>query len=176
VSVDCDQLYEYQFWGPTSSNPTDDPNPRLEAYIDAARRGAMVRILLDSVYDDPGDVRGNTATCAYVNGLASSEALDLVCRLANPTGTGIHNKMVLVNAGGQGYVHTGSINGSENSSKNNREFAVQVQSNEAFDYLADLFWYDWSVDLDHAVFLPVAVRNYPPLPEASLSTPVPFAP
>ncbi len=154
-----EQLYEYTFWGATTSNPADDPNPRLEAYIAAARRGAKVRILLDSVYNDPGDVRGNTTTCAYVNGLASSEALDLACRLANPTGTGIHNKMVLVSAEGQGYVHTGSINGSENSSKNNREFAVQVQSNEAFDFLAGVFWYDWSADLDHAVFLPVVVRN-----------------
>ncbi len=120
-------------------------------------------------------MRGNTATCAYINSLATSEALDLACRLANPTGTGIHSKMVLVNAGGQGYVHTGSINGSENSSKNNREFAVQVQSNEAYEYLAGLFAYDWRADLDHAVFLPLTVRNYPPLPEASLSTPVPLA-
>jgi len=154
-----EQLYEYTFWGPTTSNPTDDPNPRLEAYIDAAQRGAEVRILLDSAFDDPGDVRGNTATCAYVNGLASSEGLDLACKLGNPTGTGIHNKMVLVDDGGQGYVHTGSINGSENSSKANREFAMQVQSNEAYAYLAEVFWYDWRVDLDHAVFLPMVVRD-----------------
>jgi len=153
------QLYEYTFWGATTSNPAADPNPRLEAYIAAARRGAMVRILLDSVWNDPGDVRGNTATCAYVNGLASSEDLDLACKLANPTGTGIHNKMVLVYAGGQGYVHTGSINGSENSSKSNREFAVQVQSNEVYEYLAGVFWYDWRVDLDYALFLPLVVRN-----------------
>ncbi|MGD8904005.1 MAG: lamin tail domain-containing protein, partial [Anaerolineae bacterium] len=39
-----EQLYEYTFWGPTTSNPAGDPNPRLEAYIDAARRGAGVRI------------------------------------------------------------------------------------------------------------------------------------
>ena len=93
--------------------------------------------MLDSVFDDPGDVRGNTATCAYVNGIASSEGLDLACKLGNPTGNGIHNKMVLVLDDGQGYVHTGSINGSENSSKNNREFAVQVQSRAAYDYLSE---------------------------------------
>jgi hypothetical protein len=154
-----EQLYEYTFWGPTTSNPTDDPNPRLEAYIDAARRGAGVRILLDSVFDDPGDLRGNTATCTYVNGLAWSEGLDLACKLGNPTGSGIHNKMVLVSAGGQGYVHTGSINGSENSSKANREFAVQVQSDRAYAYLAGVFWYEWTVDLDYAVFLPLVMRD-----------------
>jgi cardiolipin synthase len=149
------QLYEYQFWGSTTSNPAADPNPRLEAYIAAAGRGATVRLLLDSVFDDPGDPRGNTATCAYVNDLASSESLDVACKLGNPTGNGIHNKMVLVRAGGLGYVHTGSINGSENSSKNNREFAVQVQSNAAYNYLAGVFWYDWGINLEPEVFLPL---------------------
>jgi hypothetical protein len=153
------QLYEYQFWGPTTSNPADDPNPRLEAYIAAAGRGATVRLLLDSVFDDPGDPRGNTATCAYVNDIASARGLDLACKLGNPTGNGIHNKMVLVRAGGLGYVHTGSINGSENSSKNNREFAVQVQSNAAYNYLAVVFWYDWGIRVEPVVFLPLIVRD-----------------
>jgi predicted extracellular nuclease len=142
-TVLVEQLYEYTFWGPTSSNPTDDPNPRLEAYISAARHGAEVRILLDSVFDDPGDVRGNTATCTYVNGIAATESLTMSCRIGNPTGNGIHNKMVLVMDGSQGYVHTGSINGSENSSKNNREMAIQVKSTEAYQYLASVFWHDW---------------------------------
>jgi len=108
------------------------------------------------VYDDRGDVRGNTATCNYVNDLAAAEGLDLACRLGNPTGTGIHNKMVLVLADGQGYVHTGSINGSENSSKNNREFAVQVQSGAAYSYLAQVFWYDWR----NFVYLPLVMRGH----------------
>ena len=48
--------------------------------------------------------------------------------------------MVLVKVGGQGWVHTGSINGSENSSKGNRELAVQVKSTAAYEYLANVFW------------------------------------
>jgi cardiolipin synthase len=167
------QLYEYTFWGPTTSNPTVDPNPRLEAYIAAARRGAKVRLLLDSVYEDPGDVRGNTATCAYVNGIAAGESLDLGCKLANPAGTGIHNKMVLVQAGGKGYVHTGSINGSENSSKANREFAVQVQSDAAYNYLAGVFWYDWG---EYFVYLPMVLRSYEPTqppPNPTIEPPAP---
>jgi cardiolipin synthase len=157
-TVLVEQLYEYTFWGPTSSNPTEDPNPRLEAYIAAARRGARVRMLLDPVYEDPGDVRGNTATCAYVNAIAAAESLDLGCKLANPAGAGIHNKMVLVWADGKGYVHTGSINGSENSSKNNREFAVQVQSDAAYNYLASVFWDD---SRGIAEYLPIVLHNYP---------------
>jgi hypothetical protein len=137
-----EQLYEYKYWGPTSSNPITNPNPRLEAYIAAARRGAAVRLLLDSAFNDVNDPRGNSATCAYVNGIAASESIDLECLIGNPTGTGIHNKMVLVLAGTQGWVHTGSINGSENSVKQNREMAVQVQSAQAYQALAKVFWND----------------------------------
>ena len=144
-NVFVEQLYERKYWGPSTSNPTDDPNLRLEAYINAARRGARVRVLLDSFYDDPNDPRGNTSTCAYVNSIASSESLDLQCLIGNPAGTGIHNKMVLVWDGSQGWTHTGSINGSENSVKNNRELAVQVGSTDGYNYLAQVFNYDWVV-------------------------------
>lgn len=162
-----EQLYERKYWGPSSSNPIGDPNPRLEAYIDAARRGASVYILLDSVFDDPGDPRSNTATCAYVADIASTESLDLSCLSGNPTGSGIHNKMVLVEAGGQGWVHTGSINGSENSSKNNRELAVQVKSTVGYNYLAGMFWHDWVLaggqtptpGSDTKVYLPIILKN-----------------
>jgi hypothetical protein len=153
--VNCVQFYEYPYWGPSDSNAADDPNLRLKAYIAAARRRAEVHIMLDSYYDDPGDERSNAATCAYVNGIALSESLDLHCKRANPTGTGIHNKMVLVWVDGKGYVHTGSINGSENSSKNNREFAVQVQSDAAYGYLSGVFWHDWWAGMDYSAYLPL---------------------
>ena len=151
-------------WRPTTSNPTVDPNPRLEAYVTAVRRGASVYLLLDDVFDDPDDPRGNTATCAYVDGIASSESLELFCLTGNPTGNGIHNKMVLVHSGGQGWVHTGSINGSENSSKQNRELAVQVKSTAGHDYLAEMFWHDWvsaggQRPTDNKIYLPVVVKN-----------------
>jgi RHS repeat-associated protein len=51
--------------------------------------------------------------------------------------------MVLVKAGGERWVHVGSINGSEASSKVNREMALQVESDEVYEYLAEVFWCDW---------------------------------
>jgi hypothetical protein len=159
------QLYEHPFWGPSSSNPTNDPNPRLEAYIAAARRGASVYLLLDSAFDFVSDSRSNMATCGYVSTLAAGESLNLFCRRGNPIGTGIHNKMVLVKAGGQGYVHVGSINGSENSSKANRELAVQVKSTGAFSYLAGVFWHDWVLTggllppTEHRTYLPIVIKG-----------------
>ena len=72
--------------------------------------------------------------------------------------------MVLVLANGQGWVHTGSINGSENSVKQNREMAVQVQSHQAFDDLSQVFWWDWVASggavapPPQEVFLPLVTR------------------
>jgi phosphatidylserine/phosphatidylglycerophosphate/cardiolipin synthase-like enzyme len=150
------QLDERSHWGATSSNPTADPSPRVEAYIAAARRGASVQILLDGYFDNPTSATSNSAACAYLNSIAQAEALELACKTGNPAGLGIHNKMVLVWANGQGYIHVGSLNGSEQSSKGNRELALQVQSNDAYDYLADMFYRDWGA----TVYLPIILNNY----------------
>jgi phosphatidylserine/phosphatidylglycerophosphate/cardiolipin synthase-like enzyme len=133
------QLYERVHWGRAADTPLTAPNPRLAAYLDAARRGARVRILLDAFFD-----RGeNAATVAYLSQTAQTEGLDLQALLGNPTGSGIHNKMALVQAAGRGWLHVGSLNGSEASAKLNRELAVQLQSNALTDYLAAAFWRDW---------------------------------
>ncbi len=150
------QMYEPPYWGDRYSDRVSDPNPRLEAYLAAARRGARVRVLLDSFFDDPTDPRGNWATCAFLRGIAAQERLRLQCRLANPTGLGIHTKMVLVEIDGRRYVHLGSINGSELSSKANRELALQVESSAAFAYLAEMFERDWP----HLIYLPVVQHNW----------------
>ena len=138
-SVLVQQLYERAHWGGSSDTPQSAPNLRLQAYIAAARRGAQVRILLDG-YFDAGE---NAETVVYVNQLAQNEGLNLRALLGNPTGRGIHNKMILVQAGGQRWTHLGSINGSEASSKANRELAIQAQSDAVYDYFAPAFWSDW---------------------------------
>jgi hypothetical protein len=151
------QLEERPYWGAAgSSNPIADPNPRLEAYIAAARRGAEVRILLDQFFDDPTSPASNRATCDYVKSIALSEGLDLACTRSNPTGLGIHNKMVLARINGRGYIHVGSLNGTELSSKGNREVALQAQSDEAYALLAEMFNGDWPYDL----YLPLLLNNY----------------
>jgi cardiolipin synthase len=140
-------VYEHTWWGATSSNVTADPNPRLQAYIDAARRGATVRVLLDAFFDnqDLDSPRSNLRTVEYLTAVARAEGLDLQARRRNPTGQGIHNKMVLARIGGQGWAVVGSLNGGEVSAKLNREMALLVGSDEVYAYLADVFWYDWDV-------------------------------
>lgn len=157
-SVLIEQFYEHLHWGAADGTPQADPNLRLEAYLDAARRGARVRILLNErVFGDYENQ--NRETAAYLQSRARAEGLDLEVRLADPTALGLHNKMVLVQAGGHGYVHVGSINGSEVSSKVNREVALQVQSDAAYEYLRAVFDHDWaSVRL--VVHLPVVLKGY----------------
>jgi len=142
-TVYVEQAYEYSTWG---SGASAGPNLRLEAYIAAAQRGARVRILLNgqAFSHDPAEFDKARATVAYVNDLAFCNDWDLQVRLGNPTGYGIHNKMVLVQAGGQSYAHIGSINGSETSSKLNRELAIQIRSVEVYSYLTDVFAWDWA--------------------------------
>jgi len=143
--LQIEQLYERLYWGPAGSTPATDPNPRLEAYIAAARRGAQVYILLDWLFDDRSSPHSNYATMIYVNNIAAAEQLALEARLGNPTAGGLHNKMMLARIGGRGYVQVGSLNGSEISVKVNREVMLQVQSDLAYNYLADIFNYDWTV-------------------------------
>lgn len=151
------QLVERPFWGSNDRrNALSDPNPRLEAYLAAARRGATVRLLLDDFFDDPRLETSNAATCREVNRVAHAEQLQLLCAVANPTLMGIHNKMVLAHIDGRGYVHAGSLNGTELSHKGNREIAIQIQSDGAYTYLAAMF----ERDMPHIIFMPAVARDF----------------
>jgi cardiolipin synthase len=157
-TVLVEQLYEYLHWGPGDGTPETDPNVRLEAYVEAARRGATVRILLNG-FAFADYQNENEDAIAYLQATAREETLDLQARLGNPTYLGLHNKMVLAHVDNRGYVHVGSINGSEVSSKVNRELALQVQSDEAYAYLNMLFDHDWRTATP-PLYLPLVFKNH----------------
>lgn len=158
-----EQLYEHVAWG---VDPSEDPNLRLQAYVAAARRGAQVRILLNGrnfAHGALGPPEESLATVRHLTSTARDEGLDLRAAVGNPTGEGIHNKMVLVAlSNGRGYAHIGSINGSEASNKINREVAVQIASPEVYAYLERVFSVDWW--LANPMYLPMVVRHYVPPP------------
>ncbi len=137
------QLYENKHWGATTSDPIADPNPRLQALIDAARRGATVRLLLDSFFDDPDDLRNNRATVEYVRTVASQEHLPLAARVGNPTLGGIHAKMVLLRLGDERWSAVGSLNGGEVSHKLNREVLLLLDEPATYARLHAVFEHDW---------------------------------
>lgn len=140
-----EQLYEHRHWGPTASNPIADPNPRLQALIDAARRGAKVRLILDSFFDDRASLRNNRATVDYLTTIASSEGLDLAAAVGNPTAGGIHAKVFLARVGGHTWSAIGSLNGSEISHKINREVVLMVDHPQVYERLLEVFTHDWSL-------------------------------
>lgn len=137
------QLYEHKNWGASVSNAVADPNPRLEAMINAARRGARVRLLLDSFFDEPEALRSNRATVDYIHALATTEGLDLEARTGNPTLGGIHAKVVLVRLGDHYWSAVGSLNGGEISHKVNREVIVITDMPGVYTRLAEVFAWDW---------------------------------
>ena len=75
ANVDCVHLCEYTCWGAVDRNLADDSNPRLDAYFAAAGPGATLRRLLASIFDDPGHPRGNSAACAYANGITLDQRM-----------------------------------------------------------------------------------------------------
>jgi hypothetical protein len=136
------ELREIQSWGDSTSNPIADPNPRLQFLIDAAQRGAQVRVLLDSFFDEPEALRSNRATVEYLNLLAQTEGLDLQAATGNPTG-GIHMKLVLVKVGDETWSAIGSLNGGEVSHKLNREMMLMVDDPVVYARLREIFAWDW---------------------------------
>ena len=139
------QLYEHRNWGDTASHPVADPNPRLQMLIDAARRGAKVRLLLDAYFDEPEALRSNAATVAYVRALAAAENLDMEARRGNPTLGGIHAKVALVRIGTEHWTAVGSLNGSEVSHKLNREVVLLTDLAGVYQRLQEVFAWDWQL-------------------------------
>lgn len=156
-----EQLDEQPHWGPASSNPTDDPNPRIQAILAAAARGARVRVLLDEHYDDAGEPRSNAATVRYLVEQARLNNWDAQAATGNPTGLGVHNKMFLIKLGNRHFALIGSWNGTEVSAKRNRELSLLIESEQAYAYLRDVFAHDFQ--MARPLYLPLTAREYRPV-------------
>lgn len=116
----------------------------IQAAVDAARRGAGVRLLLDpSWYNNQGG-GGNQALAARLNALAEEEGLDLQAKLlsAQHGYATLHNKGMVVD----GAVLISSINWVPSAFRENREAAIIVRSEQAADFFAGSFLEDWTDD------------------------------
>jgi hypothetical protein len=141
--LDVVQLREPLWWGRGGDTPPE-VSPRLRSYRAAARRGAHVRVLLDGYFEEDGDPNGNRSAANWLNQTGAQEGIALEARLGNPAGLGIHAKLLVIRRTGQrGWTHLGSLNGSEISSKANREVAFQVESSSIADYLGRVIDADW---------------------------------
>ncbi len=145
-SIYIEQFYIYEHWGSIKKDtPATAPNLFLEAAINAARRGAEVRILLDSTWYniEAEDPVSNYNTLKYVQDVAKRENLNLQAKLASPEKLGlekIHTKGVVVD---KKAVLISSINWNEHSPTKNREIGVIIYGEPA-QYFAEVFECDWS--------------------------------
>ena len=113
--------------------------PFLQASIDAARRGATVRVLLSGAWYVREDNRNVTR---WLNERAREEGLDLEARVADPRGRyeKIHAKGVVVDGD---RVVVGSLNWNNYSARRNREVAVVLEGAEPARYFRRVFRADW---------------------------------
>jgi cardiolipin synthase len=136
------------WWGTKGEgSPETTPNLMLQATVAAARRGVRVRMLLDGTWynQEPNDPRDNDDTVRYLNELAVKEHLNLEAKVINLVSTSlekIHAKGVIAD-GRRTFI--GSINGTENSFKANREIGVVVDHPGVATYYATLFQRDWAM-------------------------------
>jgi len=118
-------------------------NPVLADAIDAARRGARVRVLLDSYYYSVEGDSDNDEMVAVINGIAAAEGLALEARCADISRGSvekIHNKGAIVDTR---KVLVSSINWNSNSPANNREVALIVDHPGVGEYFTAVFESDW---------------------------------
>jgi hypothetical protein len=147
TSLDVQHLSMPLHWGRSADPPDDHPSAVVQGLLAAARRGVDVRVILDGFWwsVDPTDPRDNDDTCALFNSTAAAESLALACRVLDPTWlglSGIHVKGIL--ADGR-IAHVGSMNGTSNSYRLNREAAIQVESPSTVAYFAAEYERDWYV-------------------------------
>ena len=149
-SVYVEQLY-IRNWG-THADP--EPNPFMEAVINASRRGCEVKILLDSTYGVK-----NEEMVKYLNDIAASESLNLEARLIDNAPMGLnktHTKGVIVD---HSQVLISSINWNENSARNNREAGLIIENEDVAEFYTNIFFYDWW----NGAFHPRASFTYTPV-------------
>jgi hypothetical protein len=102
-----------------------------------------VRVLLDSLFDDPEANRSNQSTVEYLATVATAEGLDLAGAVGNPTSGGIHAKWLLARIDDVTWSAVGSLNGGEISHKVNRETVLLVDHPIVYERLLEVFLHDW---------------------------------
>ncbi len=131
---------------------TSFQDPIVTELIRAADRGVQVQVLLNdeqvfnhhSQHNDATEARGNQQTVNYLQRIAREQNLPLQARIIDVNATQItyiHNKGMIVD---DQAVFVSSINGTQNSVKNNREVAVLLHSRDAAAYFSPVFDFDWS--------------------------------
>ena len=102
-----------------------------------SEKGIDVRFILDASTKNRDEI---------INMINSTTGIEAISINGKEKFTLIHNKGVIIDD----KVWVGSVNWTENSFLNNREFAVVIDSSEVTDFFAELFIEDWGVN-EHTI-------------------------
>ncbi len=118
-----------------------EDNPLVEALKDAALRGIMVKVQLDSTYFH---TEKNQEIVDELNQYAKDMELDLEARLVGYRQgfQSVHNKGMIVD---RSKVLVSSINWNLNSYMYNREIALIIENEEAGEFFSNIFLSDWKL-------------------------------
>jgi phosphatidylserine/phosphatidylglycerophosphate/cardiolipin synthase-like enzyme len=114
------------------------PSP-LESMSAAAERGADVRLILDTSSD-------GTEKNSVIDVINNTSGIKAIAVNGTESFSLIHNKGLIIDD----TVWISSVNWTENSFMNNREFAVAIESAEVADFFTGLFVEDWGVN-EHTI-------------------------
>ena len=134
--VSLEAFYLEETWRGTTS-------PFLEAAFEAARRGVVVRILLDGSWSSVQPESGtNDEALARINERAKAAGLSLEVRLLQPRGSieRLHNKGLVVDG------HTvlvSSMNWALGSATENREIGILLEDDAVARFFEGAFNADW---------------------------------
>ena len=139
TSLDIEQMTFDSAWGKTGTSPL------LDAVTAAANRGVKIRVLLNDE-----QVFNHSSKPSKPKNVPTADTLNQVghgmsAKIANVKAMGvdyIHNKGMLIDGE---KVLISSINWDETSVDKNREAAVLITSQDAFNYYEALFDRDWQV-------------------------------
>ncbi|RLJ03424.1 MAG: hypothetical protein DRP11_00675 [Candidatus Aenigmatarchaeota archaeon] len=131
----------------------DELNPLLKSLVNAASRGATVKVLLDSSWynvreDDPNS---NLKSVEYLKrNDAKAKLLD------RENIEKLHAKGFVADD----VTIISTINWSENSITRNREYALIIESDEVSGYFKKVFEHDWEEETDNYLWLLVLVTSF----------------
>lgn len=140
------------YWKDKSSKSVK-MNPIVQAIVAAAERGVRVKVLLnnENTFDETKSTfdedEKNSYLVRWLNQMSKEKKLRIEAALfdARKTQTNyVHNKGMEADGS---KVFLGSINGTENSLKNNREISLTVESEDASRYFSEAFEFDWNTSL-----------------------------